>query len=60
MRMAVQRGVKLAVSADSHSTREIENLSYAVSVGRKGWATRADVLNTEQAAGFLKAIQRRR
>lgn len=60
VRMALERGVKLTVSADSHSTREIRNLSYAVAVARKGWARRADVLNTEQPAEFMKALRRAR
>lgn len=58
VRMALQRGVKLTVSADSHSTREIKNMAYAVDVARKGWATRADVLNTLEPDEFVKALHR--
>jgi DNA polymerase (family 10) len=60
VRKAVERGVKLVVSTDSHSTREIENFRYAVLTARRGWAKRGDVLNTLDAGAFAAALKEMR
>ena len=60
VRKAVGRGVALVVSADSHSTREIDHLGYAVSTARKGWARRGDILNTLEAGDFSASLRRLR
>lgn len=57
VRMAVERGVKLVVSADSHSTAELAHLAYAVGTARKGWARKGDVLNTLPPVEFKTALQ---
>ena len=61
VRQAVERGVKLTISPDSHSTRELGNVRYAVLTARRGWAKRGDVLNTLDAGAFtatLKSMRR--
>jgi DNA polymerase (family X) len=60
VRKAVDRGVKLVVSPDSHSTREIENVRYAVLTARRGWAKRGDVLNTLEANAFAAKLKEMR
>lgn len=57
VRRALDAGVKLVLSADSHSVKEIDNMDYAVGTARKGWATCADVLNTLSAEGFCQALK---
>jgi DNA polymerase (family 10) len=57
VRKAVSKGVKLVMSADSHSTRELSNLEYAVAIARKGWARRGDVLNTHEAGEFTSSLK---
>ncbi len=60
VRRALSFGVKLVVSTDAHSTRELDNLDTAVATARKGWATAADVLNTRGEEAFLAALRKPR
>jgi histidinol phosphatase-like PHP family hydrolase len=46
VRMAVEAGVPVVCSTDSHSIRGLGNMRNAVATARRGWATAADVLNT--------------
>ena len=57
-RMAVAKGVKLVVSADSHSVREIGNVRYAVLTARRAGVRRTQVLNTKGASDFLTGLAR--
>ena len=52
VRRALRAGVRIVCSTDAHSTRGLENMPYSVHTARRGWAARADVLNT----GPLQAI----
>ena len=58
IRPARERGVRFVVSTDSHAASQFGNLKYAVATARRGWLTRDDVLNTQDAAGFLKSLRR--
>jgi DNA polymerase (family 10) len=60
VRQALQVGAQLVASVDSHSVPELDHLRYAVGTARRGWATRADVLNTHSADALLAEIQLRR
>ena len=60
VRLALQAGASLVVSADAHSTDALHNVGYAVHTARKGGARRCDVLNTLGADEFHSAIRRRR
>jgi DNA polymerase (family 10) len=58
VRLALQRGLKIVVSTDAHSVNELhQHLPLAVATARKGWCTRADVLNTLGAAEFVAALR---
>lgn len=59
VRGALQRGIKLSISTDAHSTRELDlHLPFALSTARKGWAQPADVVNTLEVKDFLKVLRR--
>jgi DNA polymerase (family 10) len=45
-RMAVEAGVKLALGTDAHSPGSLALMSFGVATAGRGWATKADVLNT--------------
>lgn len=45
------------ISTDAHSTAELELLHWGVGVARRGWLTRADVLNALPADGLLAALR---
>jgi len=53
MCMAAKRaGVKLVISSDAHSPREIDLLEYGVNQARRGWIEAGDVLNTRPCKSF--------
>jgi len=46
VREAVKRGVKMTINTDSHHVDHMEMMKYGVSVARRGWAEKKDILNT--------------
>ncbi|MFL5322000.1 MAG: DNA polymerase/3'-5' exonuclease PolX [Myxococcaceae bacterium] len=60
VRLALERGIRLTVSADSHSTRELNYLQFAVDVARKGWAGPEHILNTLPVERFTAELKSRR
>jgi DNA polymerase (family 10) len=56
IRAARARGIKFIVSTDAHSTGGLANLHYGVSTARRGWLSRAEVLNTLDAEDFMRAV----
>lgn len=59
VRLALQRGLRLCLSTDAHSTEELRtHLPYAVAAARRGWARKGDVVNARPLAAFQKAISR--
>jgi DNA polymerase (family X) len=57
LRMAKQRGVKIAISTDSHSTRNLDHIKYGLLTARRGWVEKKDVINTLPVDEFLKALR---
>lgn len=43
---ARDQGVKFTINTDSHALSHMDNMFYGVSVARRGWATKKDILNT--------------
>lgn len=43
---AVKKGVKLIINTDAHATEHMDLMRYGVSVARRGWATKRDIVNT--------------
>jgi DNA polymerase (family 10) len=59
-RLARDRGVRLLVSSDAHSTIELEFPQWGVRVARRAWATSEDVLNAQPLDAFRRALKRGR
>jgi DNA polymerase (family 10) len=59
-RLARERGVRLVVSSDAHSTTELGNLRWGVRVARRAWAGAADVLNTRTLDDLRSSLRRSR
>jgi len=57
LRMCKDRGVKVVISTDSHSTAHLSFIRYGVTMARRGWLEKKDVLNTLPVANFLKALR---
>ena len=56
IRLARERGIRFIVSTDAHSTGALANLTYGVSMARRGWLSRDEVLNSRDARDFVKAV----
>jgi DNA polymerase (family X) len=57
LRMAEQRGVKIVISTDSHTTRNLQFMKYGVETARRGWIEKKDVINTLPLNEFLAALR---
>jgi DNA polymerase (family 10) len=44
-RRATERGIRIPICPDAHSPAGLRNITYGIGIARKGWLTRADVLN---------------
>lgn len=51
---AKQLGVKLAIGTDAHAPEQLAFMPYGVSVARRGWLEKKDVLNTFSTKEMLK------
>jgi DNA polymerase (family 10) len=59
-RMARDRGVRLVISTDAHSTLELQNQHWGVQTARRGWITPEDVLNTRDLDSMRTGLRRHR
>jgi len=57
LRMCKERGVKVVISTDSHRTSHLAFIGYGVTVARRAWLEKEDVINTLPAAEFLAALR---
>ncbi len=57
-RHAKEMGVKLAINTDSHSTEQLDSMKFGISVGRRGWLRKEDVVNTLPLDEMLKTIRK--
>ena len=52
-------GVRIVVSTDAHTRRELENMRYGVDQARRAWCAAGDVLNTLPWPEFDAWLRRR-
>src|SRR6266705_3438329 len=57
LRMCKDRGVKVVISTDSHTTGNLSFIRYGVTMARRGWLEKKDVINTLPATEFLAALR---
>jgi DNA polymerase (family 10) len=53
VRRALEAGVSVVCSTDAHSTQGLGNMTLSVATARRGWATPANVLNTQPLSAIL-------
>jgi DNA polymerase (family 10) len=58
IKKAVEFGTKLGISSDSHSKLHFHYLELGIAQARRGWATAGDIVNTRDAAEFLKLTKK--
>ncbi len=56
-RLARDRGVKLVISSDAHTPASFELLRWGVTVARRAWLERGDVLNTLDVDSLLASLR---
>lgn len=56
VREAIAVGAKLVISTDSHARDQMELIRYGVSVARRGWAQKKDIVNTLEYNDFVKLL----
>jgi DNA polymerase (family 10) len=59
IRSAKALGCRFVVSTDAHHPKHLHNMRYGVSMARRGWLTREDLVNTQSADGFAAWLQSR-
>lgn len=57
VREAVISGVSMTIDTDSHATEQMYMMKYGVSVARRGWATKNNIVNTKNANEFEKWLK---
>ncbi len=57
LRMCKERGVKVVISTDSHTTLNLSYIRHGVNMARRGWLEKKDVLNTLPPEQFLAALR---
>ncbi len=57
IRMAKEYGVALVISTDAHVTMQLDTMIYGVSVARRGWVEKKDVLNTREYGRLIERLK---
>jgi DNA polymerase (family 10) len=57
LRMAKERGVKIVISTDAHSTAHLGWMRYGVKMARRGWLEKKDVINTLPVERMLAQLR---
>jgi DNA polymerase (family 10) len=57
-RRAKENGVKLAIDTDAHAAEQLESIKLGISVARRGWLEKKDVINTLSLDELLKVIKK--
>ena len=57
LRMCKERGVKVVISTDSHNTLHLPYIRYGVTMARRGWLEKGNVINTLPVDQFLAALR---
>ena len=59
IKKAIENGVKLIINTDSHAISHMDLMKYGVSIARRGWAEKNDIINTLDSDDILKWLKRR-
>ncbi len=54
VREAVKRGVKIIINTDAHEASQMDMMRFGVTVAKRGWAQKSDILNTLSWVDFTK------
>lgn len=54
---AKEMGIPIVIATDTHVTNQFDYMRYGVSIARRGWLEKDDVLNTLEAEKLLKRLK---
>lgn len=57
-KMAKEMGIPIVISTDTHVTNQFVYMAYGVSIARRGWLEKRDVLNTMSYKFLRKTLQK--
>jgi DNA polymerase (family X) len=57
IRSAKAKGARFVISTDAHHHRHLNNLRFGARMARRGWLTKADVVNTRSLPEFRKLMR---
>ncbi|MEW6214846.1 MAG: DNA polymerase/3'-5' exonuclease PolX [Nitrospirota bacterium] len=57
-KMAKEMGIPLVISTDTHVTNQFDYMAYGVSIARRGWLEKGDILNTMSYDSLVKALRK--
>ena len=57
VREALKYGVKFSMGTDAHNVDSMDNMKWGISVARRGWVRKRDVINTLNLADFERIIR---
>jgi DNA polymerase (family 10) len=56
--MAKEMGIPLVISTDTHIISQFDYMAYGVSIARRGWLEKEDILNTLSYDSLIKALKK--
>lgn len=57
-RRAKEKGVKICINTDAHTTNGLSAMQFGVSVARRGWLSKENILNTLSLKSLLVALKK--
>jgi len=57
-RRAKEMGVRVSIDTDSHEAGQLEAMKFGIAVARRGWLSKANVINTLDANQLLKELKK--
>jgi len=57
VKAAIKNKVKLSIGTDSHDEDGLRNFKLGISVARRGWATKKDIINTYSLKEMLRLLK---
>jgi DNA polymerase (family 10) len=59
LRLAKRKGCKFTISTDAHQIKHLRNMTFGVTMARRGWLEARDIMNTLRTNDFAMAIRNR-
>jgi DNA polymerase (family 10) len=57
-KMAKEMGIPIVISTDTHIISQLDYMGYGVSIARRGWLEKKDILNTLSYNSLIKALRK--